>query len=197
MKKIMMFCLLLVGFNAGYAQEFVKMAELAKQGIPLAQYNLGIMCYSGEDTPIDTAKAFYWFEKAATQGDTTIVYNVGYIYNRIIGDWYKKKAVYWYEKAMNLGSISATYNLSLIYAIDEGAFRDERKAFILAEKAANLGHLKAQYLLGKMYDSGLGVLKDTKKAVYWYEKVALLGNIRLFTGTKRQQIKEMQMRNTI
>jgi len=41
---------------------------LAEQGLPLAQYNLGVMYYNGQGVPKDYAEAAKWYRKAAEQG---------------------------------------------------------------------------------------------------------------------------------
>ena len=40
----------------------------AKQGFANAQYNLGLMFYSGEGVPLNYIKAYVWISVAAAQG---------------------------------------------------------------------------------------------------------------------------------
>jgi hypothetical protein len=53
---------------------------LAEQGLPLAQYNLGVMYYNGQGVPKDFAEAAMWYRKAAEQGLPEAQYNLGIMY---------------------------------------------------------------------------------------------------------------------
>lgn len=44
---------------------------LAEQGSAEAQYNLGIIYFTGQGVPRDTAEAAKWFRRAAERGDAT------------------------------------------------------------------------------------------------------------------------------
>jgi TPR repeat protein len=72
MRKIMMLCLLWAGFGAFVNAQELSFAEtevLAKEGSAGAQLSLGGMYDRGEGISKDLNKAFYWFEKAANQGN--------------------------------------------------------------------------------------------------------------------------------
>jgi len=53
---------------------------LAEQGLPLAQYNLGVMYYNGQGVPKDYAEAAKWYRKAADQGLPEAQTNLGIMY---------------------------------------------------------------------------------------------------------------------
>src|ERR1700729_2240405 len=55
---------------------------LADQGDTDAQYNLGIMYFTGQGTAQDPAEAAKWFRKAAEQGDVNAQYNLGAMYDQ-------------------------------------------------------------------------------------------------------------------
>src|SRR5512140_3043108 len=54
---------------------------LADQGDADAQYNLGVMNFTGQGTAQDLAEAAKWFRKAAEQGDLNAQYNLGAMYD--------------------------------------------------------------------------------------------------------------------
>ena len=51
--------------------------KAAEQGIPLAQYHLGMMYRKGEGVAQDDAEAARWLLKAAEQGIATAQFNLG------------------------------------------------------------------------------------------------------------------------
>ena len=56
----------------------------------------------GDGTLKDPKKAFYWYEKAANQGDAFAQFNLGVSYFHGEGTIVdKKKAAYWIEQAYN------------------------------------------------------------------------------------------------
>ena len=79
------------------------------KGDASAQFNLGLMYYAnGEDVQQDYKQAFYWFQKAAHQGNAKAQYNLGAFY--INGYGVPKdirQGVYWLQKAANQGDQDA------------------------------------------------------------------------------------------
>src|SRR5438309_1536062 len=57
-----------------YATAQRLLRPLADQGNASAQYNLGIMHYTGQGIPQNAAEAAKWFRKAAEQGDEAAQY---------------------------------------------------------------------------------------------------------------------------
>ena len=60
------------------AAEFFEKAAVV--GHKNAQYNLGILYYTGKGVDKNLRKAFSWFQKAAQQGHTLAEFNLGYLY---------------------------------------------------------------------------------------------------------------------
>ena len=152
--------------------------KLATEGLPEAQYNLGVCYDNGYGIQQDYKKAVYWYEKAAMQGIAIAQCNLGVCYYNGYGiqqDY--KKAVYWYEKAAMQGDDDAQFNLALCYKNGKGIQQDDKKAVYWYEKAAMQGHARAQFTLALCYKNGEGIQQDDKKAVYWYKKgAAMQGN---------------------
>lgn len=51
--------------------------ELAKEGYPLAECQVGFFYWAGLGVDKDPNKAFYWTEKSALHGDRDAQYNLG------------------------------------------------------------------------------------------------------------------------
>ena len=52
----------------------------AEHGSADAQYNLGVIYFTGQGVPRDDTEAAKWFRLAADQGDATAQYNLGALY---------------------------------------------------------------------------------------------------------------------
>lgn len=149
----------------------------AKQGLPEAQFSLGVSYFNGEGVEKDKRKAFEWYKKSAGQGIAEAQYNLGICYE--FGEGVKKDenmAVEWYKRSAEQGFAEAQYNLGGCYFDGKGVKKDEREAFEWYKKSAEQGLSKAQYNIGICYFNGEGVMKDEKEAVEWYKKSAEQGN---------------------
>jgi len=121
----------------------------------------------------DYEKAFYYFEKAAKEGNPVAQNDLGVMYE--MGRGVKrdfKKAVYWYQQAAKQGLAAAQFNLGRMYHNGKGIHKDYKKAAFWYEKAAKQGNARAQASLGGMYEFGIGMPRNYKKAIYWYKKAA-------------------------
>ena len=148
---------------------FVTLGSIsAEQGDAEAQYNLGLMYYSGDDVPQDYEKAFELFTKSAEQGHAEAQYNLGRMYDNeegVLQDY--KQAVHWYTKSAVQGYAEAQYNLGLMYDDGEGVLQDYKQAVHWYTKSAKQSHADAQFGLGVMYAVGKGVPQDWKKTYMW------------------------------
>ena len=104
MKTNLLILLLFFIPNFSFAQSFNEVKESAEQGDAEAQFNLGIMYYTGEGTLTDKKQAFYWYKKSAEQGDAEAQYNLGGMYNFGEGTLTdKKQAAFWIRKSYKNG----------------------------------------------------------------------------------------------
>jgi len=71
---------LLAEFSDTGIASFQLTQSKADQGDTDAQFNLGLLYYSGVGTPQDSKKAVYWLTKAAEQGHITAQYKLGNLY---------------------------------------------------------------------------------------------------------------------
>ncbi len=152
----------------------------AEKGDASAQYDLGVLYYTGRRVSKDEVEALKWYRKAAEQGDFLAQYHLAGMYYRGEGtprDYVE--ALQWYRKIPKRGfrvqalSIKASQLfLGEIYYFGEGVPKDYAKAAEFWLEAAKQEEGEAQILLGLLYHAGEGVPKDYAKALNWYLKAA-------------------------
>lgn len=90
-------------------------------------------------------KSFYWFKKAAEQGESRSQNALGdmYRFGKGIAKNYKE-AVYWYEKAADQGNNDCLINLGEMYEKGLGVYQDYVEAKYWYKKAKKQGSYKAK-----------------------------------------------------
>jgi hypothetical protein len=142
-----------------------------------AQFNLGVRYANGRGVKKDEAKAVFWYQKAADQGNANAQCNLGFCYENGRGvERDMTLALFWYQKAADQGNAIAQFNLGFCYAHGRGVERDMTLAFLWYQKAAGQGYPAAQCNLGFCYENGRGVKRDMTLALFWYQKAADQGN---------------------
>jgi hypothetical protein len=102
---------------------------LAEQGSADAQYNLGVMYFTGRGVPKDDAEAAKWFRLAANQGDATAQYNLGVLYFSGTGvPQNRGEAAKWYNLAAEQGYADAQFNLGVMYEHGDGVAQNYGEA---------------------------------------------------------------------
>jgi TPR repeat protein len=135
-------------YRGDYETAYRLIKPLAEQGLPEAQFNLGLMYDKGQGVPQDYAEAVKWYRKAAEQGNA--------------------KAVKSYRKAAEQGNAEAQFNLGLMYDKRQGVPQNYAEAAKWYRRAAEQGFAEAQTNLGIMYFTGQGVPKDYVLAHMWF-----------------------------
>lgn len=139
------------GLDAAYAGDYVtalrEFTAAADAGLHLAQYNLGVMYYTGEGVDQDYEQAFKWTRMAAEQGHINAQFNLGTLYYNGLG---------------MRSSLFTRWPLSLIF--QQSNFEEAVKWY---GYAAEYDHGEAQYNLATMYENGEGVTQDLIKAYVW------------------------------
>lgn len=83
-----------------YEQCFEGHLELANQGYPLAECQVGYFYLEGLGVSKDVSKALYWTERAANHGDRDGQYNLAWFCEQGIGvEADAEKARHWYTEA--------------------------------------------------------------------------------------------------
>jgi curved DNA-binding protein CbpA len=162
--------------------------QLAEQGNPDAQFNLGLMHAKGQGVAKDDKQAVEWFAKAAEQGYREAQTKLGYMYatGKGVAQSYVS-AIYWCYQAAKQGDPTAQYNLGLMYEQGQGVARDVSLAVSWYSMAAAQGDARSQYNLGVMYENGVGVAKDGKQAAALFTKAAKQGLTEAITALEKME----------
>lgn len=151
----------------------VNFAQAAEAGLDVAQFNLGLLYYSGKGVSQNYLEAAKWFKEAANQGIKDAQYNLGVMYYNGLGvEKDEQKALESFQLAANNDSNNAQFNLGLIYDLGEIQPQNFQNAFQWIKKAADENNNQAICILGGMYFYGHGVKKDLIEASKWLRLAA-------------------------
>lgn len=106
---------------------------------------LGVRYLLGRGVPQNNEQAFYYFSKAAKEGDPLAENELAYLYASGKGtnqDW--DKAFVYYQRAANQNLASAQYNLGLLYLHGFGTEKNKQLGIEWINKAAAHGFLPAK-----------------------------------------------------
>lgn len=145
------------GVNAALAGDFEtafrEFTIAAEEGLDLAQYNLGILYFTGQGVEQDFDAAFRWTEAAALQGHAAAQLNLGSLYyfgNGVRED--RDKAVEWYGNSARAGNAAAAFTLAAMYRDGDHVDRDPVLAHAWAAWAARHDHPEAGAMLEELED---------------------------------------------
>ena len=151
--------------------------NIAEEGNPDAQNNLGVFFAEGKGVERNEYEAFKWFKLAAEQGHQDAITNVGFCYYDGFGvkqDY--SEAIIWFRKAAELGYDRAQYNLGLCYYKGDGVSQDYTEAIKWFSKAAEQNYTDALCYLAQCYRDGIGVNMDKVEAKKYFERAANNGS---------------------
>ena len=160
-----------------YKTAYKLLLPLAEQGDAAAQYNLGLMYYTGQGVPQDYIEAVKWYRLSAEQGYAEGQYNLGVIYHegQGVGQGVPQdyiEGLKWYRLAAKQGFTHAQLNLGVLYHEGQGVPQDYIAALKWFRLAADQGFAQGQYNLGQMYHTGQGVSQYYKEAIQWFRLAA-------------------------
>ena len=102
--------------NGDFKTALKDLLPLAKNGNPIAQFDLGLMYAQGSGVEQDNKKALGWYLKAANQGYVYAQFNLGLMYSEGKGGAGSlKKAMSWYSKAAQQGDADAEFTVGAMY----------------------------------------------------------------------------------
>lgn len=157
-----------------YTESMKYLPQEAESGDMYAQCCLGE--YIIQDS-LKAKEAFSWFMKAAENGLTIAMTNVGDCFITGTGvEADNKKALLWYEKASQSGDDQAQRNLGYFYESGMLDIVDSTKAYKWFEQSAKQGNANSMAHLGIYYREGSVVKKDMLKALSWFTKAAEKGD---------------------
>ena len=160
---------------------FKHLQELALQGNPDAQFNLGkIFCW-GIGTETDALAAAGWFEKSLDGGLANSAVELARLYNHGGKNLERNqnRAFEYYRLAAGYGDTGAMRETGRRYLVGTGTEPNLEKAIEWLDRCGEQGgRLSHPYrLLGSIFRSGKwGVSKDWTEAARWYQKGSDLGD---------------------
>jgi TPR repeat protein len=141
------------------AREYLTLA--AEAGHLQAQTQLGHLYNRGEGVAANPEQAFYWFHRAALQGDPVAQNDVGIFYLQGVGvEANQEEGLRWVSQAAESGLTVAEYNLARALHVGELLPRDYLRAFEYFQRLANKNIPYGFYMMGQQYLNGHGVEQD-------------------------------------
>ncbi|KAK6503606.1 hypothetical protein TWF481_008619 [Arthrobotrys musiformis] len=174
-----------LGLEVDHDRAFTLYQSAAKLNHPPSAYRTAVCCEIGAGTKKEPHKAFQWYRKAATFGDTAAMYKVGMIQHKgLLGQPRNdREAIVWLKRAAEQADEDnphALHRLGILYESADGnssIVRDVAYAKELFTRAAELGYPPSQYILGTAYAYGtLGCPIDAKLSITWYSRAASNGD---------------------
>jgi len=151
--------------------------QLAKDfNDPTTHYLVARKYYTGNEYPLDKAKAANWFKKAADAGHAKAAWYLGRMYAK--GDGVKKNtkmAIQYLQKASQSGQEEASYDLGLVYLNNMGNKPDYDNASKWLSLAAKTENARAAFLLGKLAVEGKIRDDGFKQSRQWLRLASELG----------------------
>lgn len=156
--------------HGGVQQNFEKAAtwfvEASQNGIPNAQYNLGVLYHQGLGVERDLGRALYWYREAAKENHPEAQYNLGIAHIEGIGtDYNADLAAAFFEQAANNGIVEAGYNLGLIYENGLLGEANPESALFWYKIASDQGSPDAQTAMEQLASSLQIGMEDVAKLV--------------------------------
>jgi localization factor PodJL len=153
------------------------LADAAKNGDPLALFEIGAQFTDGRGVTADMKQAANWYQLSADRGFAPAQYRLASLYEKGNGvDRDLAKAKDYYERAANAGNASAMHNLAVLYASGAAGSQDYNAATEWFTKAANLGISDSQFNLAILYARGNGVKQDLGESYKWFAIAAKSGD---------------------
>jgi TPR repeat protein len=167
----------LIAYEQGdYATALREWTPLAEQGIPEAQFKLGILYDQGLGVAPNVTDALQWYRRAAEQGYAAAQYNLGIHY--LLGTGVTQddaEAARWLSQAAEQGIPLAQFQLGLLFSQGRGVPRNQAIAIRWFREVAMRGDPEAQYQLGLLYSQGQGLPVDYVEAYMWLTLAAAQG----------------------
>jgi TPR repeat protein len=125
----------------------------------------------------DGAGAVRWYEEAASSGETSALFNLGFLYyeGKVVARDYSK-AHQLFSRGAQTGHPGAMNSLGWMCMNGHGVGRDYAAAARWFEQASRAGNAAAANNLGALWESGKLGKKDLRTALEWYRTSANEGN---------------------
>lgn len=134
-------------FDGDYDTAYREFTIAAETGLDVAQYNLGILYFTGRGVDVDYDQAFKWTSAAADQGHIAALFNLGSLYFSGQGTKADEdRAVELYSRSARSGSADAAITLARMYRDGESVSANSVQAHAWASMALNNEHVEAASL---------------------------------------------------
>ncbi len=149
----------------------------AKNGDPVALFEIGARYTEGRGVKNDFAEAAKWYRLAADKGFAPAQYRLANFLEKGTGVAPNiGEAKRYYEMAANAGNASAMHNLAVIYASGKDGAQDYAKAVEWFGKAADYGISDSQFNLAILSARGNGTSPDLVTSYKWFAIAAKGGD---------------------
>ncbi len=149
----------------------------AKNGDPLALFEIGARYTEGRGVKNDFAEAAKWYRLAADKGLALAQYRLANFLEKGTGVAPNiDEAKRYYELAASAGNASAMHNLAVIYASGKDGAQDYAKAVEWFTKAADYGVSDSQFNLAILSARGNGTSQDLVTSYKWFAIAAKGGD---------------------
>lgn len=164
-------------FGSSFAMDSSSVAalsRLAEQGADTSQVLLAIAYLNGEShVSRDPAKAAFWFEQAAIQGNPYAEERLGDLYADGVGVAQNLRLAYdWRLKAARRGSPDAQFKVATMLREGIGVERNMEQAIHWFHRSAVEGNPEAQFALNHLHQYGTDRELDQAAGRSWFEESA-------------------------
>lgn len=174
----------MLGLQVDHERAYHLYLQAAKQNHAAAAYRVAVCNEIGAGTKREPPRAFAFYRKSASLGDTPAMYKLGMVL--LTGALGQPKnpqeAVAWLRRAAEQADEEnphALHELGLLHEKPDAQIvaYDPLHAKNLFTTAAQLGYTQSQYKLGQCYEYGaLTCPVDPRRSIAWYTKAAEKGN---------------------
>ena len=138
-------------FEGDFNTAFSEFSIAAEAGLDLAQYNLGILYYTGQGVDQNLKMAFKWTEAAAQQGHVDAQANLASLYLQGVGTQLnEEQGLEWLITAAKNGHGNSALSLANIFFEGEPVERDLVQAHAWAHMARVNQHDEAAAFISKI-----------------------------------------------
>jgi hypothetical protein len=184
-----------IAVDLGEAERWIRLA--AEEGVPDAQFNLGVMYEDGKGVSRDISEALRWYRLAAQRGFANAQINLSNCFHNGLGVGQNESlAAWWISLAAEQGDADAQINLGLRYLNGMGVSQNIIEAFFWFDLAAKAGNTDAiSYRANSVQMLRPDQVKDAQSLGQdstWAPKSAEDSAAYIFKAAVRQNIEAIQ-----
>jgi TPR repeat protein len=174
----------MLGLPVDHERAYHLYLQAAKQNHAASAYRVAVCNEVGGGTRKDSSRAFAFYRKAASLGDTAAMYKLSMILlHGTLGQAKNpREAIGWLKRAAEQADEEnphALHELGLLHEMHNSTIvvYDDAYAKELFTRAANLGYTHSQFKLGQSYEFGSPCTPiDPRRSIAWYTKAAEKGD---------------------